>query len=317
MLDSAIASSRSAETVCAVIPTFNCKQPLEKCLQVVRRQTRPVAEIIVVDNASTDGTREMTQEKFAGSLTYVQLSENLGGAGGFDKGMRLAYEHGHEWIWCLDSDALPSETTLEELLWAERYSEMPIVAKTCVFRDPATKQLYSMGVLRRFSPWREASFARPVWEGKTVSVEIATLCCLLVRADAARQAGFIKAGLFIYFDDAFFSKELKAQGEIIQVGTVVVAHPKAGGRYTLRWGSGRFAVRDYWKTYYFTRNFILFEKYYYNLWGALARSAYFCLRKLGGILLLDDHKLYRMGMLTRAACDGLLGRMGKRVEPGG
>jgi GT2 family glycosyltransferase len=317
MPDPAIAPSPSTETVCAVIPTYNCKQPLVDCLEVVRRQTRPVAEIIVVDNASTDGTREMIEEKYGGCLTYVRLPENVGGAGGFNQGMRLACDHGHQWIWCLDSDALPTESTLEELLSAEWHSGVPTVAKTCIFRDPASGELHPGGALRRFSQRKNSSFARPTWEGKIVSVQTAILCCLLVRADAARQAGFVKPGLFIYFDDTFFSKELKSQGEIIQVGTVIVTHPMGGGQYITKWGSRRFLVQDYWRTYYFFRNGILFEMQYYNPGVTLVRFAYFYFRKLFGILLLDDHKLYRMELLTKGVWDGLLGRSGKLVEPGG
>ena len=137
----------------------------------------------------------MVQEKFAGSLTYVQLAENLGGAGGFDKGMRLAYEHGHEWIWCLDSDALPSETTLEGLLSAGWDCAMPIVAKL-IFRDPEGGELYPGGALRRFSQGKDPSFARSAWEGRIVSVETAILCCLLVRAGGCAASRIHQAGSF-------------------------------------------------------------------------------------------------------------------------
>jgi len=142
-------SRKEHERVCAVIPTYNCREPLANCLEVVRRQSRPVDEIIVVDNASTDGTGEMIRTKFGGSLTYLRLPENVGGAGGFDRGMRIACEHGHDWIWCLDSDALPTETTLGELLQAEYPTDRPIVAKTCILRDPRTGEFSSSGTIRR------------------------------------------------------------------------------------------------------------------------------------------------------------------------
>ncbi len=302
------------QSVCAVIPAYNCKEPLANCLEVVRRQTRPVSEIIVVDNASTDGTGEMIQERFGGSVTYVRLPENLGGAGGFDHGMRLAYEHGHDWIWCLDSDAVPSEGTLEGLLSAECSTQMPIVAKTSIFRDPQTGCFYPSGTFRRA---KNVDIPRAVWEGKTIPVDNASLGCLLVSADAARRAGFIQKELFIFADDYFFSRELKSFGEIVQVGTVVVSHPSNSGRYTIRWGRPRAPAEDYWRAYYGFRNAILFEKRYYSLRKALVGFAWAYLRRVGPIVLLDDHKLYRVQILTKAFFDGLLGRMGKRVDPQG
>ena len=55
---------------------------------------------------------------------------------------------------------------------------------------------------------------------------------------------------------------------------------------------------------------------YYNRGVTIARFAYFYLRKLGGIVLLDDHKLYRMGVLTKAVRDGLGGRVENLFYPG-
>jgi len=60
-------------TVCAVIPTYNRSALLAECLESVLHQTRPADEVIVVDNASTDGTGEMVAQKFAGRVIYVRL----------------------------------------------------------------------------------------------------------------------------------------------------------------------------------------------------------------------------------------------------
>src|SRR5438874_1719987 len=237
------------ERVCAVVPTYNCKGPLANCLEVVRRQTRPLDEIIVVDNASTDGTKEMIQERFSGSVTYIRLPENLGGSGGFDKGMRVAHEHGHDWIWCLDSDALPSETTLNDILLAPYSSQTPIVAKTCIFRDSQTGQMYPGGYPDGLMRGRNGSFPRAAWEGEIVRVQISTLCCLLVKADAAMRAGFIQTDFFIDCDDWFFSQELRSHGEILQIGGVVVGHDRAKRRFTNKWGRHRLPVENFWRTY--------------------------------------------------------------------
>jgi GT2 family glycosyltransferase len=302
------------EKICAVIPSYNCKEALAQCLEVVRRQTLPVDEIIVVDNASTDGTEEMIGEKFGASITYVRLPENVGGAGGFDLAMRLGHAHGHDWIWCLDSDALPTETTLHDLRAAHCPTARPIVAITCILYDPQTGQ--ASGSATRRVGNRNIVLPPSVWEGKTIPVDNASLCCFLVRADAAERAGFIKKELFISADDYFLSRELSALGEIVQVGTVVVTHPTGPQvRFTMRRGHRRLPAEDYWRIYYRVRNALLFEKRYYNLRAALVRFITKYIRSVAIILLIDDYKFYRVGVLTRALVDGLLGRMGKRVDP--
>ena len=144
-----------------------------------------------------------------------------------------AYECDHDWIWCLDSDALPRETTLSEMLSATYPSQRPIVAKTCVLRDPQTGHVHPGGALDRSSGPPELSFAPSAWEGKIMPVDIATLRCLLVRADAAQRAGFIRRDFFVHLDEAFLSHQPKMQGEIIQIGTVFVSHLEGKGRYIM------------------------------------------------------------------------------------
>ncbi len=84
-------------SICAVVPTFNRKVLLTACLTALLSQTRPLDEIILIDNASTDGTEELVKARFS-QVTYVKLPENTGPAGGVGAGMRLAYEKGHDWI---------------------------------------------------------------------------------------------------------------------------------------------------------------------------------------------------------------------------
>jgi rhamnopyranosyl-N-acetylglucosaminyl-diphospho-decaprenol beta-1,3/1,4-galactofuranosyltransferase len=50
------------ETVCAVVVTYNRKNLLLECLEAIRRQTRPVDGIYIIDNASDDGTPELLKE---------------------------------------------------------------------------------------------------------------------------------------------------------------------------------------------------------------------------------------------------------------
>lgn len=107
------------ETVAAVVVTYNRKTLLVKCLNELLKQTHPIDRIFVIDNASTDGTPELL--KSSGLLDnsivhYVRLPKNMGGAGGFHEGVKLAYESGFQWIWLMDDDGLPDENALRALL---------------------------------------------------------------------------------------------------------------------------------------------------------------------------------------------------------
>jgi GT2 family glycosyltransferase len=103
-------------SVGAVIVTFNRRALLRQCLDALLMQTRTPDAIYVIDNASTDGTAAMLRGDYGGRVKFQRLPQNLGGAGGFHFGIKLACEEGHDWIWAMDDDVAPEFHCLERLL---------------------------------------------------------------------------------------------------------------------------------------------------------------------------------------------------------
>ena len=69
------------DRVCAVVVTHNRRELLRQCLTALGRQAAPLAQVMVVDNASSDGTADMVRDEFPDS-EVVRLEQNVGGAGG-------------------------------------------------------------------------------------------------------------------------------------------------------------------------------------------------------------------------------------------
>src|SRR5690349_19616129 len=101
--------------VVAVVVTWNRRELLEEALAALRAQTHPCAAIVVVDNASTDGTAEVLAERHA-DLELVHLTTNTGGAGGFAAGMERALTHEPDLVWLLDDDTVPTDSAAERLV---------------------------------------------------------------------------------------------------------------------------------------------------------------------------------------------------------
>ena len=93
----------STQRVCAIVVTFNRKQLLRECLHSILAQTRLPDAILVVDNASTDGTPALLAEEFP-NLCVLRMADNRGGSAGFHAGMRWAFERGFDWFWVMDDD---------------------------------------------------------------------------------------------------------------------------------------------------------------------------------------------------------------------
>lgn len=107
------------KSICAVVVTYNRKEKLIECLTALKAQSYPVDHIVVIDNASQDGTVDfLRQHNFLNdiSFTLITLTSNQGGAGGFYEGIRFAYERSFDYIWLMDDDAIPDANCLAALV---------------------------------------------------------------------------------------------------------------------------------------------------------------------------------------------------------
>ncbi len=99
--------------IIAVVVTFNRLALLQRLVERLR-EIPGIAEILVVDNASGDGTGEWLDDQ--SDLVVRRLDRNRGGAGGFHEGLGLAVERGADLVWLMDDDGLPDLDCLETLL---------------------------------------------------------------------------------------------------------------------------------------------------------------------------------------------------------
>ena len=121
--------------VLVVMVTYNRKNLLKNALESIFNQTKPVSGILILDNASNDGTEDVLQKfgflsraqdindgtlikRSSGNtrLYYYRNSVNTGGAGGFSRAVELAKELDYDYLWIMDDDVRPVENCLENLL---------------------------------------------------------------------------------------------------------------------------------------------------------------------------------------------------------
>lgn len=197
------------DRVCAVIVTYNRKELLRECLRAVLSQTRPPDHVLVVDNASTDGTPEMLREEFP-QVEVLRLPENQGGAGGFHEGMKRAYEAGFDWLWLMDDDTIPNPEALRELLTAEACLKQTGIPTKAL----ASKVLWTDGRPHPMNtPWPKPSFKGRICQ--VHPVVWASYVSALVKRDAIREKGFPKREFFIWNDDVEY---------FLRMGGVFLAH---------------------------------------------------------------------------------------------
>lgn len=97
----------------AVVVTYNRLRDLKVCIQALRQQSYKNLDILVVNNGSSDGTREWITEQHD---LFIINQKNLGGAGGFYAGMSYMMSHGYEWLVLMDDDGVPDKNEIKNLI---------------------------------------------------------------------------------------------------------------------------------------------------------------------------------------------------------
>jgi len=329
------------ETICAVVVTYNRKELLLECLEALRKQTRPVQGIYLIDNASTDGTSKLLLEKGyikklppenltkpwekkfeiknltdgqVIKLHYVRMYENTGGAGGFHGGVKRAYEKGYDWLWLMDDDAEPAEDALEKL--AVYFNKENISALACNVILPSGEICYiHRGYidLRKIYP---PLIHKPLEKGKykelVEEIDMASFVGILVNKKAIEKIGHPKKEFFIHHDDVEYCIRLRKVGQILLVPDSIIIHKESAKKGLLKIFLGRKSLRipfnKFWLTYYARRNFVWLGKEHstnkLNFYFGMLKTL---IISVIGVILFDDNKPKRIKLIVSAYIDGLKG----------
>lgn len=273
------------ERVCAVIVTYNRKALLKECLEAVLAQTRPPDHVLVVDNASTDGTREVLAEEFP-EVEVLRLPENQGGAGGFHEGLKRAYAAGYTWFWLMDDDTIPEPEALEALLEASQERSYAGLGSYVFWTNGRLHPMnWPWPDFRR--PFLKSRYGRPVYTLSFVSV--------LVPREALTEFGFPNPRYFVRNDDLEFFTRISRKKPLLQVRRSRVIH-KTKFLHT--------QANDTPERFYFeARNRLWLAKAPHLAWW---ERAFFLLHFLGeAMVFLAKHPATGWKALKQGLMDGL------------
>ena len=191
--------------VAAVVVTYNRIELLKECIKALQQQIY-TCDILIVDNASTDGTEEYINKikKDYDNLHYKNTGDNIGGAGGFNFGMRWAVEAGYEY------DCLPYADALEKLIETDETlkGNYGWLASAVLWKDGHECKMNRVKLKKSFYEYLE------YMQYGIVQAEQATFVSLFLKAETIKQVGLPIKEFFIWGDDIEFTRRITVRKKI-------------------------------------------------------------------------------------------------------
>lgn len=204
----------------AIVVTYNRKELLRECINALLSSTRAV-DVIIIDNNSTDGTKEYIKDLLSESVIYKRLKKNIGGAGGFSAGMKYAVKKGYEYIWIMDDDTIVKETSLEQLMnvIGTVHNNFGFLASTVKWIDGSDCKMNMPTYKTNLTNYEKAYADKGIHPLKA-----ATFVSLLFRAEAIKSVGLPLKEYFIWGDDKEYTIRMSGSFNCYNVEDSEVVH---------------------------------------------------------------------------------------------
>ncbi|HTE24863.1 glycosyltransferase [Flavitalea sp.] len=278
-------------TVCAVMVTYNRLEILKSTLAHVLDQEYPPTNIIIVDNYSTDGTKEYLQTLLIDQrIKTIHLDNNMGAGYAISQGMKLGLKlRDFDYFWVLDDDSYYKSNVLKDLVTNISKSDFALVGLS--------------GSNIRFGTKRKVNTTQPLTE-----VDYALVDGAIIRGDVVRKIGTTCERFFMMCDDDEYIIRLKKHGYkigLLNLGPVNRLH--LGGQ-------GSFTKATLWRGYYSSRNQMLILKEYFSL-KRLLEYTYLQSKLLIGAAVFAPDRFQRVRLRITGIWHGLRGVEGKTLDP--
>ena len=215
----------SSGGVACVVVTRDRRELLRECLAAVTAQTAPIEHLVVVDNASSDGTPDMVRDEHP-EAELIASEVNMGGAGGFHAGIDAASRSGLRWVWVLDDDTVARPDALERLLaapWRDAALPAPSLLASRVDWTDGLPHPMNRSIPRR----RDVDALVAASGVALLPVRATTFVSLLFDASVVERHGLPRREFFLQGDDIEWTARILRREHGYLVPSSVVEHRTA------------------------------------------------------------------------------------------
>ncbi|MBC7228951.1 MAG: glycosyltransferase family 2 protein [Actinobacteria bacterium] len=207
--------TKAAMSVSVIVLTYNNYEDTRECLDSLTGLDYGSFEVVVVDNASTDGSVERLERQFPDAV-FIRNRANLGYAGGNNVGVMHALERGAEAVWILNNDTVVKRDSLTRLV--EAAMDLPdagILGSVTLYYDAPDEVQFAGGRLVKWQG-RGVHLAKGEMEGihplEPRETDFVTGASMLVRREMIESVGLLDEAYFLYLEDLDWALRARGSG---------------------------------------------------------------------------------------------------------
>jgi GT2 family glycosyltransferase len=242
MMDQKIFSDRNSKsgnkqpTVCAIVLNWNAYDDTTECIESLKKIEYDNIKIIIVDNASTDGSGEKLSKTYL-DISFLKLNHNGGYAAGNNAGILWGLQNGFDYFLVINNDTIVEPHFLTPLIETiEANPSIGIVTGKVLYYDQQ-KRIYSAGgyfskllctgMNGKFKENDEAL----VYEEMIQEISFVPGCMMLIRRIVFEDFGLFDEKYFLYFEDFEFSRRISTKYKLGYVPSSQIYHKSGGGTH--------------------------------------------------------------------------------------
>lgn len=299
--------------IAAVIVTYNRKELLLEALNSLVHQTYKLEKIIVIDNASNDGTHKYLLEHGMLNLDiiqYMRLNENIGGSGGFHRGIYDALKQDVDWIALSDDDAI-YERDFFSIIAKNIYEHKDIKAFTgTVVTENKIDITHRRRIINNVN-LSQKEISEEEYSKEFLYLDVFSFVGCVISKEVIHLIGLPEKDYFIWLDDTEYSLRVRDKTRILNINKAIIYHKTKIARDNLMY-------EPTWKEFYGFRNqsFMLLKhsrsKFIAFIYIILKNIKAICFTVLAK--KYKNYRIYRIKVIIDSLSAFLLNKKGKNMK---
>ena len=298
------------KTITAVVVTYNRLLLLKRTIECLRKQTIKLDNIIVVNNGSNDGTLEWLDSQ---NDLQVITQDNVGGSGGFYKGIMTAHNDAYDYVWCMDDDVFPREDCLEKLLYYDNDNIGILCPKRLINGFPFYSEVISLNLSNPFKQLHKKIISASIENGQPCEIVGMVFEGPLIKKKVIDCIGYPNKDLFILYDDTDYSYRAHIAGfRVVYVPSALLDKQD----FNKNVSNIERVKNNKWKLRYHLRNTTYFCKQYgknsiFRNFGSLRFYIWMFFAMITNIPRNNKYEISDLKMLSDMYIKGYRGELGR------